>query len=89
MLSETHVFSSKSCQMNLEFGYNWGDFENLQPNSDNCNLSPSLGLNGVPCSGAGTYKNGGLPVINISGIQALGAHGNDPSWSNSRIFIRS
>jgi len=85
MLDETHLFTT-SLINDFRFGYNWGDYENLHANNTNCNLSSSLGLNGVPCSGAGYYKNGGLPVINISGIQALGAHGNDPSVELQNIY---
>ena len=85
MLDETHLFTT-SLINDFRFGYNWGDYENLHANNTNCNLAPSLGLNGVPCSGAGYYKNGGLPVINISGIQALGSHGNDPSVELQNIY---
>jgi hypothetical protein len=85
MLDETHLFTP-SLINDFRFGYNWGDYENLHPNNMNCNLAPSLGLTGVPCSGAGYYKNGGLPVINISGIQALGSHGNDPSVELENIY---
>lgn len=85
MLSETHMFNANLVN-EFRLGYNWGDFENLHANNTNCNLSSSLGLGGVPCSGAGYYKNGGLPVINISGIQALGSHGNDPSVELQNIY---
>jgi Carboxypeptidase regulatory-like domain len=85
MLNETHVFTA-SLINDFRFGYNWGDYENLHANNTNCNLSSSLGLGGVPCSGPGYYKNGGLPVINIGSIQALGAHGNDPSVELQNIY---
>ena len=83
MLSETHVFSAKLANA-FRLGYNWGDYENVQPNS-NVNIAATLGLGGMPF-GPGFYKNGGLPVINISGVQALGSHGNDPSVELQNIY---
>lgn len=84
MLSETHVFTP-SLINEFRFGYNWGDFENIQPN-DMVNESQTLGLGGVPYSGTGYYKNGGLPSISISGIQGFGSHGNDPSVELENIW---
>ncbi len=75
MLSETHTFSPTLIN-EFRFAFNYGIFANLQANDKN-NISASLGLNGVPFN-AGPL-NGGLPAVSIGGIQAFGAHGNDPS----------
>jgi len=83
MLSETHLFTAKLIN-EFRFGYNWGDFENLQPNW-NVNIAANLGMGGMPF-GAGFYKNGGLPAVSISGIQAFGSHGNDPSVEFQNIY---
>ena len=83
MLSETHVFAP-SLINEFRLGYNWGDFENIQPNS-NTNLAATLGLGGMPF-GPGFYKNGGLPAVTVSGIQAFGSHGNDPSVELQNIY---
>ena len=83
MLSETHLFTANLIN-EFRFGYNWGDFENLQPNW-NVNLAANLGLGGMPF-GAGFYKNGGLPAVSIGGIQAFGSHGNDPSVELQNIY---
>ena len=83
MLSETHVFNANLVN-EFRLGYNWGDFENIQPNSD-VNEAAKLGLGGMPF-GAGFYKNGGLPSVSVSGIQAFGSHGNDPSVELKNIY---
>ena len=83
MLSETHVFNANLVN-EFRLGYNWGDFENIQPNS-NVNEAANLGLGGMPF-GAGFYKNGGLPSVSVSGIQAFGSHGNDPSVELQNIY---
>lgn len=84
MLSETHLFTPTLIN-EFRFGYNWGNYQNIQPN-DTVNESAALGLGGVPFSGPGYFKNGGLPSISISGIQALGSHGNDPSIELQNIY---
>lgn len=83
MFSESHIFNPNLTN-ELRFGYNWGDFENLQPNW-NINEAANLGLGGMPF-GAGFYKNGGLPSVSIGGIQAFGSHGNDPSVELQNIY---
>jgi Carboxypeptidase regulatory-like domain len=84
MLSETHLFNPTFIN-EFRFGYNWGDYENIQPN-DLVNESANLGLGGVPFSGPGYYKNGGLPSVSVSGIQGFGSHGNDPSIELQNIY---
>ena len=84
MLSETHLFGPSFIN-EFRFGYNWGNYQNIQENDLTC-PSASLGLGGVPCTGTGFFKNGGIPVMNISGIQALGSHGNDPSIQLQNIY---
>lgn len=83
MLSETHLFSPALIN-EFRFGYNWGNYQNLQPNY-NTNVAETLGLGGMPF-GPGFFKNGGLPVININGIQAMGSHGNNPSIELQNIY---
>ena len=83
MLSETHVFNANLVN-EFRLGYNWGDFENIQPNW-NVNEAANLGLGGMPF-GPGFYKNGGLPSVSVSGIQAFGSHGNDPSVELQNIY---
>lgn len=84
MLSESHVFTPTLIN-EFRLGYNWGDYENIQPNAL-VNESAALGLGGVPFNGPGYYKNGGLPSVSISGIQAFGSHGNDPSVELQNIY---
>jgi hypothetical protein len=81
-LSETHTFSPTLIN-EFRFAFNWGDFRNLQYN-DSTNISASVGLGGVPFN-AGPL-NGGLPATTISGIQAFGAHGNDPSLEGMNTY---
>lgn len=83
MLSETHLFNANYAN-ELRFGYNWGNYQNLHANY-NTNVAATLGLGGMPF-GPGFFKNGGIPVINISGIQALGSHGNDPSIELQNVY---
>jgi hypothetical protein len=81
-LSETHTFSPTLIN-EFRFGYNYGIYANLQYNAGN-NISASLGLGGVPFSEG--PLNGGLPAVTIGGIQAFGAHGNDPSLEGMDIY---
>jgi Carboxypeptidase regulatory-like domain/TonB dependent receptor len=83
MLSETHIFNAGLIN-NFRFSYNWGHYENLQPNYDT-NEAAALGLGGMPF-GAGTFKNGGLPQITVGGITGFGTHGNDPSIEIQNIY---
>lgn len=83
MLSETHVFNPNLTN-EFRFGYNWGDYANLQPNYD-VNVAAQLGLGNMPF-GSGYYKNGGLPAVSVSGIQGFGSHGNDPSVEGQNIY---
>jgi Carboxypeptidase regulatory-like domain/TonB-dependent Receptor Plug Domain len=84
MFSESHTFTPTLVN-ELRFAYNWGNYQNLQPN-DTVNESASLGLGGVPYSGPGYVLNGGIPSISVSGIQAFGSHGNDPSIEKQNIY---
>jgi Carboxypeptidase regulatory-like domain/TonB-dependent Receptor Plug Domain len=83
MFSETHLFNPNLIN-ELRLGYNWGNYQNIQPNSD-VNLAATLGMGGMPF-GPGYFKNGGLPAVSISGIQAFGSHGNDPSVELQNIY---
>jgi len=51
------------------FGYNYGNFGFLQPNSDNTGLAASIGLGGIP----GGALNGGLPNVAVGGIANFGS----------------
>ncbi len=84
MLSETHVFNASFIN-EFRLAYNWGNYQNIQPN-DLVNESAALGLGGVPFNGTGYFRNGGLPSVSISGIQAFGSHGNDPSIEMQNIY---
>lgn len=83
MLSETHIFTPNLIN-EFRFGYNWGDYQNLQPNYD-VNEAANLGLGNMPF-GSGYFKNGGLPSVSVGGIQAFGSHGNDPSIEGQNIY---
>ncbi len=83
MVSETHLFNANLIN-EARFSYNWGNYQNLQPNL-NTNEASALGLGGMPF-GAGFFENGGLPSVSVSGIQAFGTHGNDPSIELQNIY---
>ena len=83
MLSETHLFNANLIN-EARFSYNWGNYQNVQPNA-NTNEAATLGLGGMPF-GPGFFMNGGLPSVSISGIQAFGSHGNDPSIELQNIY---
>jgi hypothetical protein len=84
MLSETHIFNPNLTN-EFRFGYNWGIFKFLQPNSDNPTIASSLGLGGVPALGPGQY---GLPLGYFNGtIQQWGSVGtNDESQNVYQIL---
>lgn len=65
--SETHVFNP-NLSNEVRYGYNYGHFGFQHPNINN-NISPTLGLNGVPFG----PLNGGLPYFSISGIDHFGS----------------
>jgi hypothetical protein len=72
MLSETHIFTP-TLTNEFRFGYNWGVFKFLQPNSSNPSAAASLGLGGVPDLGAGLE---GVPLGYFNGaIQQWGSVG--------------
>jgi hypothetical protein len=83
MVSWTHVFSPTFIN-EFRIGYNWGNYANIQANATD-NISATYGLGGVPFSGPGYYDNGGFPSISVGGLQAFGAHGNDPSIERQNI----
>jgi len=83
MGSETHIFNPNLVN-EFRFSYNWGEFSNLQENSQT-NLSAQLGLGGIPF-GAGYPDNGGLPAVTVSGITAWGSHGFDPSIKGQNLY---
>ncbi len=66
--SETHIFNA-NLSNEARFGYNYGNFGFLQPNSDNTGLAASIGLGGIP----GGAQNGGLPNVGVSGIAGFGS----------------
>lgn len=80
MLSETHIFSP-SFTNEFRFGYNWGVFSFLQPDS-NVNLSQQLGLGGVPFSAG----NGGLPTVSVTGLTRWGGVGFEPSLESQNVY---
>lgn len=80
--SETHIFSPRLAN-EFRFGYNWGVFSFLQPNS-NTDISSQLGLGGVPF--AGLAHNGGLPQGQVSGITTFGAVGFEPSVESQNVY---
>jgi hypothetical protein len=69
MLSETHFFAP-SFSNEFRFGYNEGKFNLLQFNY-NTDLSPTLGLGGVPFG----RNLGGLPQVAVYGIANFGSPG--------------
>lgn len=83
MLSETHEFTPTTIN-EFRFSYNYGKFRNLQANY-NVDLASQLGLGGMPY-GPDLPDNGGLPAVSISGIQAFGSHGNDPSNEGQNLY---
>jgi hypothetical protein len=69
-ISETHIFSP-TLTNEARFGFNYGHFGYLQPNSQN-NISAQLGLGGIPFQD-GYFNNGGLPSFYINGLSSFGA----------------
>ena len=65
--SETHVFNS-NLSNEARFGYNYGNFGFQHPNI-NTNLSPTLGLGGVPFG----PLNGGIPFFSVGGVSNFGS----------------
>lgn len=85
MLSETHTFTPTLLN-EFRIGYNWGNYQNLQGNF-NTNEAASLGLGGMPFSGPGYFKNGGLPNVSMNNtVLTFGSHGNDPSIELQNIY---
>lgn len=84
MVSESHIFNPSFIN-EFRFGYNWGNYQNIQPN-DLVDKAANLGLGGMPFSGPGYFLNGGLPAVSVSGIQGFGSHGNDPSIELQNIY---
>jgi Carboxypeptidase regulatory-like domain/TonB-dependent Receptor Plug Domain len=83
MGSETHVFGP-TLTNEFRFGYNWGVSKFLQANAFNPNISPSLGLGGIPSLGPGKY---GLPLGQISNLTSWGSVGtNDESQNTYQIL---
>jgi hypothetical protein len=84
MVSETHLFTP-SLINEFRFGYNWGDYEFLQLNS-NVDESSKLGLSGIPFAGT-PEPNGGLPSINV--LKASGNPAGDISTFGSSTDLPS
>lgn len=70
-ISETHIFTP-TLTNEVRFGFNYGHFGYLQPNSNN-NISAQLGLGGIPYNQDGYFNNGGLPAFYINGVSPFGA----------------
>ena len=70
MGSETHTFNP-SLINEFRFGYNWGDYEFLQLNS-NVDEAANLGLGGIAFNGT-AEPNGGLPSINTCCVRGNSA----------------
>jgi hypothetical protein len=83
MASETHIFSP-SLSNELRFGYNWGNFQFLQANSDK-DISSQLGLGGVPFEGT-AEPNGGLPYFTMTDVSSFGARADLPSIERQNIY---
>lgn len=76
ILSETHFFTP-SFSNEFRFGFNAGRFAFLQPNA-NVDLSPTLGLGGVPFS----PNEGGLPLGIVYGLSNWGSQGTSNESQN-------
>jgi hypothetical protein len=74
--SETHIFSP-TLTNEFRFSFNAGRFSFLQPNA-NTNLSPTLGLGGIPF----TPNEGGLPLGIVYGISNWGSQGTSNESQN-------
>jgi hypothetical protein len=91
MGSETHTFNP-SLINEFRFGYNWGDYEFLQLNS-NVDVAANLGLGGIPFAGT-PEPNGGLPSINVlkangnaaGDISTFGASTDLPSVERQNVY---
>ena len=82
MLSETHLFSP-SLTNEFRFGYNLTHYSSLQPNY-NQDISPTLGLGGVPFTPG--QDNGGLPQISINGMAMAGSRCCIPTIEGQNIY---
>ena len=76
ILSETHFFTP-SFSNEFRFGFNAGRFSFLQPNA-NVDLSPTLGLGGIPFS----PNEGGLPLGIVYGLSNWGSQGTSNESQN-------
>jgi hypothetical protein len=86
MLSETHLFNPKLVN-EFRFGYNTGDFQFLQSNSNVPASTLVPGLGGVPFGpGQTTEPNGGLPWFTVSDIANFGARRDVPSIEHQNIY---
>jgi hypothetical protein len=73
VFSETHEFTP-TLSNEVRAGYTHGHYSFLQENA-NTNISPSLGLGGVPYQAL----EGGIPTMAISGLSGIGAPGYYPA----------
>jgi hypothetical protein len=91
MASETHLFTQNLIN-ELRFGYNWGNYQFLQLNS-NVNEAAKLGLGGIPFTGT-SEPNGGLPSINtlksngnVAGdVTTFGSSTDLPSVEHQNVY---
>lgn len=80
--SETHIFNPSLID-ELRFGFNYGNFSYLQPNNAS-NLSPTLGLGGVPFSAS--LDTGGLPSFTVSGLSNFGTTAYFPTKEGENVY---
>lgn len=81
--NETHIFSPSFSNV-LGIGRVYTDNAFLQLNANNPDLASSLGFGGIP---PGQF-NGGLPEVNVGGMQHFGAQTYLPNdgWSNVYVI---
>jgi hypothetical protein len=83
-VSETHIFTP-TLTNEARFGFNYGHFGYLQPNSQN-DVSSQLGLGGIPFQTNGYFNNGGLPAFYINGLSAFGASTYYPVDEHQNVY---
>jgi Carboxypeptidase regulatory-like domain/TonB dependent receptor len=78
--SETHIFSP-AFSSNLRYGYSYGDYQFLQVGA-NQNISPTLGLGGVPFG----PKLGGTPQFSVTSLSSFGTTPYFPAGKHTNEF---
>ena len=77
--SETHEFTPTFAN-EFRVGYNWIHAAFLQENAGTA-VSTQFGLGGIPFSPG----NGGLPILNITGLSSAGSPGYEPSKEGENV----